>query len=390
MKKYVFISYKSEEADIAYEMKKQLEENGIDCWMAPESIPYGAEYDEKLADAVEGCCGFVIMLSPRAQESKWIKKEISMAFDTNKMIFPYLVEECNLKGSFKIYLTNNQIFSPDRSQKDSSAQDFIRVIKSYIADNETVDENNKNRETDSERGKKLATLITYYNDGIKNMTSNPALAEDSLLKAIDFAENNKGLMNSAVDCYKKLAYFYKAKENFADAHKYYEICISKCNILKSSNPEHYDETMADVHLQNGCTYYDEKCVNEAILELNRSLEIYTSFKNTTKHAHKLAEVYLKLVDIYGNFGIYNDAFRFIQLSEELYKRLICMKSSKYGLDLALLYSKAADLHKKSGNKDEARKAFIKSKEVFEKMFEETSDEGYKPYISAIEKAIANI
>lgn len=44
MQEYVFISYKSEQKEIALKIKDILEENGISCWMAPESIPVGSNY----------------------------------------------------------------------------------------------------------------------------------------------------------------------------------------------------------------------------------------------------------------------------------------------------------------------------------------------------------
>ena len=93
----IFISYKSEEYPEASWVKSVLEENGLSCWMAPMSIPGGSSYAEEIEDAIENCRVYVLILSQKAQESKWVQKELDMALNREKVILPFMIENCRLQ-----------------------------------------------------------------------------------------------------------------------------------------------------------------------------------------------------------------------------------------------------------------------------------------------------
>ncbi len=108
MKHDIFISYKSEDYETANLVKTVFETNQFTCWMAPQSIPGGSSYAEEINGALYECGVFVLILSERAQESKYIKKEIDLALGFNKPIMPLLIENCNISGAFNFYLTDVQ------------------------------------------------------------------------------------------------------------------------------------------------------------------------------------------------------------------------------------------------------------------------------------------
>lgn len=122
----VFISYKAEEYDQADWVRTNLERNGITCWMAPESIPGGSNYALEITKALEACRCLVLILSPRVQTSIWVEKEIEMAFGYGKTVFPFMIEKCELVGSFPFYLRNVQHYS--------AYQDKDAALKSLIED----------------------------------------------------------------------------------------------------------------------------------------------------------------------------------------------------------------------------------------------------------------
>ena len=49
----VFISYSSKEKEMADLVRETLENNGISCWMAPESIPASSGYAAEITEASE-------------------------------------------------------------------------------------------------------------------------------------------------------------------------------------------------------------------------------------------------------------------------------------------------------------------------------------------------
>lgn len=54
----IFISYSSRDYNTAQTIRKVLENNSIECWMAPESIPMGSDYACEIPDAIEKCSAF--------------------------------------------------------------------------------------------------------------------------------------------------------------------------------------------------------------------------------------------------------------------------------------------------------------------------------------------
>ena len=110
MKRDVFISYKSEDHSHADWLRRNLEANGFSCWMAPESIPGGSSYAEEIYNAIEQCRVLVLILSEKAQISKWIAKEVDLAFKLDKSVLPFMVEKCELVGQYRYYLPDVQVY----------------------------------------------------------------------------------------------------------------------------------------------------------------------------------------------------------------------------------------------------------------------------------------
>ena len=114
--KDVFISYKAEEIKEATWLRNTLEKNGISCWMAPESIPGGSNYAVEIPRAIQGCKVFVLVLSKQAQSSPWIAKELDRAINANKIVMPFMIENCQLDDAFNFYLTNVQRYEAYESK----------------------------------------------------------------------------------------------------------------------------------------------------------------------------------------------------------------------------------------------------------------------------------
>ena len=106
--KQIFISYKSEEFDEALWVKESLEAQGFTCWMAPMSITGGASYAAEIPAAIRSCTVFVLILSQKVQQSKWVSRELDQAINDGKTIMPFMLENCPLNDEFKFYLSNIQ------------------------------------------------------------------------------------------------------------------------------------------------------------------------------------------------------------------------------------------------------------------------------------------
>ena len=105
---YIFISYKAEEFSEAKWVKDRLEASGIPCWMAPASIPGGSNYAMQIPRAIKECKAFVLILSQKAQQSKWVPRELDQAINAGKVILPFCIDNSPLREDFAFYLSNVQ------------------------------------------------------------------------------------------------------------------------------------------------------------------------------------------------------------------------------------------------------------------------------------------
>ena len=105
----LFISYSSKQIELATKIRDQLEKNDISCWMAPYSIPAGSSYQELIPAALSQVEAVVLILSPDAEESRWVQKEIGTAIGANKIIVPYSIGSYDISKRFKFLLDGEQI-----------------------------------------------------------------------------------------------------------------------------------------------------------------------------------------------------------------------------------------------------------------------------------------
>lgn len=127
----VFISYKAEELSQAKWVKKRLEASGFCCWMAPESIPGGSNYAMEIPKAILGCDAFVVILSERAQNSRWVPKELDQAINAGKTVMPFIIENCPLRTDFRFYLANVQQYEAWKDRENAIAK-LIRDIRNPL------------------------------------------------------------------------------------------------------------------------------------------------------------------------------------------------------------------------------------------------------------------
>ena len=127
--KHVFISYKVEDFDKAIAVKNHLEENYITCWMAPMSIRGGMSYAQEIPQAIRNCGVFLLKITEKAQESKWVPRELDQAINCGKIIMPYILENCPLRNDFSFYLTNVQHYDAFRDPQDALKRMTVDIQK---------------------------------------------------------------------------------------------------------------------------------------------------------------------------------------------------------------------------------------------------------------------
>ncbi len=86
---HLFISYSRRDTEYARALKAHVHNNGFQVWLDDE-IEHGDQWFNTIHEAIRDCAAFVVVMSPDAEESEWVQKEILLAKRYQKPIFPLL------------------------------------------------------------------------------------------------------------------------------------------------------------------------------------------------------------------------------------------------------------------------------------------------------------
>jgi hypothetical protein len=94
--KTYFLSYARADSAIALKLADDLKAAGAAVWVDQYDIHPSQHWDRAVEDAVRGCEGMIVVLSPRSTASSNVADEVSVAIDSGKTVIPVLVEACIL------------------------------------------------------------------------------------------------------------------------------------------------------------------------------------------------------------------------------------------------------------------------------------------------------
>ena len=75
----VFISHSSKDTSVARQPARRLSEAGLRVWLPEDEILPGDNWAKKVGQALEGSDLMVVLVTPHAFESEWLKEEIQYA-----------------------------------------------------------------------------------------------------------------------------------------------------------------------------------------------------------------------------------------------------------------------------------------------------------------------
>lgn len=157
MKHDVFISYSSKNKAAADAICHVLENNGIKCWMAPRDIPAGSEYGDLIDVAIKEARVLVVVFSETAASSRWVKGELNIAFEEQKVIIPYRIDSTPFSGQNRVILNHKHWIDayPDYKTKFN---DLVEAVNGALGRTGQMDISKK----DVRPGSKSQNRKIYY------------------------------------------------------------------------------------------------------------------------------------------------------------------------------------------------------------------------------------
>lgn len=123
----LFISHSHYQADVAHNLAQVFSRNNIRCWIAPDSIPAGSNYLNEIASAIANSYAILLVLTPDAEQSQWVLKELESAVSSKIPIIPCIVYDYPIGDTFRFVLAGCQQFRLDLSN-ESDFEELIKAI----------------------------------------------------------------------------------------------------------------------------------------------------------------------------------------------------------------------------------------------------------------------
>ncbi len=129
-----FLSYSRQESkEFVARLAATLEARGRDCWVDLDDIPPASEFMQDLRDGIGGSDAFCFVLSPRALESEYCRRELDYALERNKRIIPIahrrLAEPPREPLASHSWIPQEGLFDDDF---DSSVDELIRALDTDV------------------------------------------------------------------------------------------------------------------------------------------------------------------------------------------------------------------------------------------------------------------
>lgn len=115
----IFISHISNpDHEAAKRIAEILKDNGISCWIAPESIEGGNDFAVAIPKAINTCEIFLLILSKNTARSAHVRKELMLAISHRKKIIPLRIDDCDIDDVYEYLCADIQIVNFDFSETD--------------------------------------------------------------------------------------------------------------------------------------------------------------------------------------------------------------------------------------------------------------------------------
>jgi hypothetical protein len=96
----VFLSHSSLDRDFATPLARDLRRHGIPVWFSRTNIVGAQQWHDEIGAALSRCDWFVLVLSPAAVKSRWVKQELLYALNDPRYedhIVPLVYQACHHK-----------------------------------------------------------------------------------------------------------------------------------------------------------------------------------------------------------------------------------------------------------------------------------------------------
>ena len=101
MSKEIFISYSRRDQEFVTRLASDLDAQVAGVWFDQSAIQAGEKWHDEIMEGIRECKAFILVLSPDAAESKYVREEINKALELGKPIFPIVYRPGRWSGELQ-------------------------------------------------------------------------------------------------------------------------------------------------------------------------------------------------------------------------------------------------------------------------------------------------
>lgn len=131
---YVFISYSSQDRNVAETLCTGIENEGVRCWIAPRNVAPGQRYAEAILEGIDDCALFLIVFSEAANASPHVCNEIEDAGSKGKPLLLVRTDSADPRDNrfISLFLRSHQWFDASHGSIDSHVSRIVHDVRRLL------------------------------------------------------------------------------------------------------------------------------------------------------------------------------------------------------------------------------------------------------------------
>ena len=130
MNKDIFISYSRRDQEFVTRLAADLDTQVAGAWFDQSAIQVGQNWHNEIMDGIRECKAFVLVLSPDAAESRYVREEVNKALELGKPIIPILYRPAEWTGEFAALVHDIQTLD---LRMGSYSENFQELVDGLVA-----------------------------------------------------------------------------------------------------------------------------------------------------------------------------------------------------------------------------------------------------------------
>ena len=124
-----FISYSTKDREWADAVCAALEEDGLDCWIAPRDILATSEFTDAIVEGLAACKMMVLIFSASANASREVRREVALAFEDKMPVLPFRIEDVSPERGMKYMLLTTQSLDGFAQPRERQLEMLIKTVR---------------------------------------------------------------------------------------------------------------------------------------------------------------------------------------------------------------------------------------------------------------------